>query len=246
MRKSKYLVLSSFYFNFNDNLSKIIKINELFKNQNILDLSRFDKLKIIEKSVFSIDYDLNFIYLPKNIEIIDNFAFYKNQIQILNLSNCINLKIINEDVFLKNQIKHLKLPENIEIIGYNAFSENQIKILDLSNYIKLKYIEDISFSYNQIKQLKLPQNIEIIKRYAFEKNEIKILDLSNYIKLKQIEIYAFLYNPLTEIKILDDITIEYNNDKDDIWNTFAKYYNNNGKISGDYKYENDRWKWYSL
>ena len=246
MRNSKYLILSSFYFDFNDDLTEITNVKKSFKKQTILDLYRYNDFKIIKKRVFSIDYNLNFIYLPKNIEIIDNFAFYKNQIQILNLSNCINLKIINEDVFFKNQIKHLKLPENIEIIGYNAFSVNQIKILDLSNYIKLKYIEDISFSYNQIKQLKLPQNIEIIKRYAFEKNEIKILDLSNYIKLKQIEIYAFLYNPLTEIKILDDITIEYNNDKDDMWNKFAKYYNKNNKKAGDYKLENNEWQWYPL
>jgi hypothetical protein len=140
----------------------------------------------------------------------------------------------------------LKLPKNIKEIYDSTFAYNQIEILDLSNCINLKNIGIYAFEENQIKQLKLPQNIEIIKRYAFEKNEIKILDLSNYIKLKQIEIYAFLYNPLTEIKILDDITIEYNNDKDDMWNKFAKYYNKNNKKAGDYKLENNEWKWYPL
>ena len=30
-----------------------------------------------------------------------------------------------------------------------------------------------------------------------------------------------------------------------MWNNFAKYYDKNEK-TGDYKYENDKWKWYPL
>jgi len=249
MIKSKYLVMSSFYFKFDKNLSKIIEINKLFKNQNILDLSRFDKLKIIEKSVFSIDYDLNFIYLPKNIEIIDNFAFYKNQIQILDLSNCINLNIISKCAFEYNQIKQLKLPKNIELIEYHAFENNQIKSLDLSNCINLNIIKSWAFESNKIKQLKLPKNIEEIKYSSFEDNQIESLDLSNYTKLKRIRDNAFAENPLNEIKILDNINVDYYNYidyKDDLWNKFAKYYNDNNKKEGDYKLENNQWQWYPL
>ena len=203
MRKSNYLVLSSFYFNFNDNLSKIIKINELFKKQNILDLFRFDKIKIIKK--INYENNINFIYLPQSIEIIDDESFESNQIKILDLSNCINLKAIGYLSFWDNQIKQLKLPKNIEIIEYSAFENNQIESLDLSNYIKLKYIK----------------------------------------------YYAFSENPLTEIKILNNININYEPNVDwkyygDVWNKFVKYYNDNGKKSGDYKYENDEWKWYLL
>jgi len=161
MRNSKYLILSSFYFDFNDDLTEITNVKKSFKKQTILDLYRYNDFKIIKKSVFSIDYNLNFIYLPKNIEIIDNFAFYKNQIQILNLSNCINLKIINEDVFLKNQIKHLKLPKNIEIIEWCAFMNNQIKSLDLSNYTKLKYIMANAFAENPLNEIKILDNINV-------------------------------------------------------------------------------------
>ena len=61
MRKSKYLVLSSFYFNFNDDLSEIKEIKELFENQNILDLFRFDKIKIIIAEEFSKHENFNFV-----------------------------------------------------------------------------------------------------------------------------------------------------------------------------------------
>jgi len=295
MRKSKYLILSSFYFNFNDNLSKIIKINELFKKQNILDLFRFDKIKIIIAEEFSKHENFNFIYLPVSIEKINEYAFWNCKIQILDLSNCINLKNIERSAFYKNQIKQLKLPENIEIINSFSFYENQIKILDLSNCIKLKNIRNSAFCKNQIKHLKLPKNIEKIELCAFMNNQIQILDLSNCINLKNIGIYAFeenqikqlklpknieeIYkgafrnnkiesidllnctklkyiflniffnNPLNEIKILDNVIIEYNNYaeyKDDMWNKFAIYYNDNNKKEGDYKLENDEWKWYPL
>ena len=80
-------------------------------------------------------------------------------------------------------------------------------------------------------------------------NQIQILDLSNCIKLKNIEKHAFAENPLNEIKILDNINVDYYNYtdyKDDLWNKFAKYYNDNNKKEGDYKLENNKWQWYPL
>ena len=150
MRKSKYLVLSSFYFNFNDDLSEIKEIKELFENQNILDLFRFDKIKIIIAEEFSKHENFNFIYLPVSIEKIDEYAFWNCKIQILDLSNCINLKNIERSVFYKNQIKYLKLPQTIENINNFVFENNQIKSLELSQYIHLKYIGEYSFGSNQI------------------------------------------------------------------------------------------------
>ena len=200
MKKSKYLVLSSFYFDFNDDLTEIKEIKALFENQNILDIFRFDKIKSIKKSQF-MKKKLNFIYLSKNIEKIENEAFDKNQIEILDLSNCINLK----------------------------------------------FIESWSFWNNQIKQLKLPKNIREISRDTFAYNQIEILDLSNCINLKVINENAFKKNPLNEIKILDNINIEYYKYlKNDLWNKFVKYYNDNKMKSGDYKLENNEWKWYPL
>ena len=102
MIKSNYLILSGLYFDFNDDLTEIKEIKALFENQNILDIFRFDKIKSIKKSQF-MKKKLNFIYLSKNIEKIENEAFDKNQIEILDLSNCINLKFIESWSFWNNQ-----------------------------------------------------------------------------------------------------------------------------------------------
>ena len=74
MRKSKYLILSEFYFNFNDDLSEIKEIKSLSKNQNILDLFRFDKLISIKENQFMKNF-FNFIYLPQSIKIINSNSY---------------------------------------------------------------------------------------------------------------------------------------------------------------------------
>ena len=158
MRTRKCLILSPLFLIFNNDLSEITNVKESFKNQNILDLFRFDKIKSITEYKFN-GYNINFVYLPKNIEKIEYCAFYKNQIQILDLSNCIKLKNIREAAFRENQIKHLKLPKNIEKIEWCAFVYNQIEILDLSNCIKLKHIVFDAFSSNPLNEIKILDNV---------------------------------------------------------------------------------------
>jgi len=247
MRKSKYLIINSFYFDFNDDLSEITNVKELFKNQNILDIFRFDKLISIKENQF-MNKNINFIYLPKNIEKINFCAFDDNQIESLDLSNCINLKVIGYGAFANNQIKQLKLPDSIKLIDVSAFSSNKIEILDISNCTNLNNIKFGVMRYNKIKQLKLPKNIMTIEENAFETNEIEILDLLEYNQLKNIFFYAFSSNPIKEVKILDNIEIEYDIDyyKNDMWNNFAKYYDKNEKKAGDYKYIYNKWQWYPL
>ena len=246
MRKSKYLILNSFYFEFNDGLTYIIR-KELLRKQNILDLERFNKCTEIPDRFAYLN--LNFIYLPVNVISIEFVSFSNNQIQILDLSNRKYLIELGICSFQCNQIKCLRLPQNIEIIKEGTFLENQIQSLNLSNYKKLKYIEKDSFSYNQIKQLKLSINIIKIEENSFKHNQIEKLDLSIYIKLKKIYKHAFSENPLNEIKILDNVLLEYDEYfyfLKDPWNTFTKYYNDNKMKSGDYKYNNNEWKWYPL
>ena len=164
MRKSKYLILNNFYFNFDDDLTDIINVKKLFKNQNILDLERFNDLKIIEERKFE-GHNLNFIYLSINIEEIEWSAFIYNQIEILDLSNCINLKVINETAFKENQIKHLKLPKNIETLSFASFAYNKIQNLDLSNCIKLKEINSNVFYENPLTEIKILNDIDINYSY---------------------------------------------------------------------------------
>jgi hypothetical protein len=99
--------------------------------------------------------------LPKNIREISRDTFAYNQIESLDLSNCIKLRIIKPLAFMNNQIKQLRLTKNIKIIDAYAFESNKIKILDLSNCVKLKKIKWCAFSINPLKEIKILGNIEI-------------------------------------------------------------------------------------
>jgi|GEM_PF-752695 len=151
MRKSKYLVLNSFYFDFNNDLSEIKEIKALFENQNILDLFRFDKLISIKESQF-MKKKINFIYLSKNIETINEDAFQGNQIKILDLSNCIKLKHIVFDAFSSNPLNEIKILGDIEL-KYDLDDHNIwnrfVKYYNKNN----KYITKLKYEIKKINDI---------------------------------------------------------------------------------------------
>ena len=89
-------------------------------------------------------------------------AFEDNKIEDLDISNCINLKIINDSSFYKNKIKNLKLPNSIEKIGICSFTYNNIENLDLSNCNSLRNIALNAFLHNQLQEIKILENIKIV------------------------------------------------------------------------------------
>ena len=125
------------------------------------------KIKNIRAGDFT-ENQIKHLKLPKNIEEIYSYAFKNNQIESLDLSNCINLNIINEWAFKSNQIKQLKLPKNIEIIEYSAFENNQIESLDLLQCTTLNYITYLAFSNNPLQEIKILDNIDAKTLYSTE------------------------------------------------------------------------------
>jgi len=172
-----------------------------------------------------------------------------NEQNILDLERFNDMNFIRKDIFENLNLNFVFLPISIEAIDISSFFQNNIQALDLSNCINLNIIMGWAFGKNQIKQLKLPKNIEMMSMEAFGKNQIKLLDLSNCINLKVIYDNTFAGNPLKEIKILNNINVEFTNNLknfNDLWYDFAKYYNKNKKKAGNYKLENNEWKWYPL
>jgi hypothetical protein len=274
MRKSKYLVLNSLYFDFNDDLTEITNVKKSFEKQNILDLLRFDKITIIKKQQFdgeSINSICNFVFFNENIRLIDSgsfsnsniiyvnfsncinlreikyYAFGINNIKIVDVSNCINFKAFCDCSFFRNKIKRLKLNKNILIIEQRAFLENEIIKLDLSQCDSLSTINFSSFEQNKIKELELHKNIKEISRDAFAYNKIKLLDLTKSREIIEIEKRAFSYNDLQEIRILDHVLITFDeSDLGDRWHTFIKFYHINKGRGGIYTYNKPLWKWHPL
>jgi len=141
MQKSKYLILSSLYFDFETDEESIELKNtykDFFRNQNVFDLLRFNN--IINVELFSIEYEtLNFIYCPNSIIKINNndiliYSANRYNIKYINFSNC----------------------KKLQKISGSAFMNNNINIIDLSNCNNLEKLGTIIVLYGcNIKKLKL-------------------------------------------------------------------------------------------
>jgi len=211
----------------------------LNESDDVLNSQTYDETYYDEKS--------KTVEIPENYKIIEKYVFAKKRIDELDLSQNTNLEEIRYGAFSQCGIKNLKLPSSIMIIGEHSFEFNKIQKIDLSNCTKLKKILADAFLANLITDIKLPINIKSLTFYVFAKNQIKLLDLSSYKYLYEMDFNVFLDNPLEEIKILKNLKIPYDKMYEkDPWNKFVKYYNENDKKSGDYKYENDEWAWYPL
>ena len=105
---------------------------------------------------------IKFLKLPDSLEEIGLSTFEDNKIEDLDISNCKNLKIVNDSSFYKNKIKNLKLPDSIEKIGICSFTYNNIENLDLSNCNNLRNIALNAFLHNQLQEIKILENIKIV------------------------------------------------------------------------------------
>ncbi len=139
MKKSRYLILNSFYFDFNDDLTEITNVKELFKKQNILDIQRFEKIKyIIQFSFFK--QNINFIYFPQNIKEVRWDSLENNFVKYVNFFNCKKINYIRNNSFKNNQIKFMYLSncKNLKEINFGAFLNNPLKRIKISNNVLIE------------------------------------------------------------------------------------------------------------
>jgi len=160
MRKSNYLILSPLFLIFNDDLTKLNDTKESSQlSIYVLDLERFDNLKIIESDLFC--FNCTVLYLPNNVENIKTRAFTNFEFVYSNIYKCKQITYINQEIFYNNKIKQLKLPDNIISLSPWAFKQNNIERLDFRNCKNLKNIELGCFSENPLKLIIIPNDIDI-------------------------------------------------------------------------------------
>lgn len=94
-----------------------------------------DGVKVIGKSAFQYQYDLNKVILPDTVTVIDDYAFYNSHLMLIDL------------------------PKNVTQIGEEAFDGTYIETLDISN---VKSIGDGAFCYSGIKELKFSEGMTVI------------------------------------------------------------------------------------
>ena len=131
------------------------------------------------KKISSVNFNL-----LKDLELIDQYAFYDNLMLDLDLTNT-KVKKIGQYAFNKcDQIEKVKLPKTLERIEQWAFRGKKIVTVDFSKCENLSYIGRYAFSFSPISGE---------------------LDLSNT-KITTIEGEGFAYNRFTKIKLPSTLT----------------------------------------
>ncbi len=144
------------------------------------------------------------VVLPSTLTNIGNKAFYKNDIDTIDLSNCSNLERIGHRAFKSNAIDTLILSTGTSLIciGGEAFYDNNIDTVSLTNFSALITIGENAFSENNITSFTLPANTNSDFNYWIDANDNHlsggtiVTDLTTYY-------YTNMYYTLTD----DDVVV---------------------------------------
>ncbi|MEL3905972.1 MAG: leucine-rich repeat protein [Treponema sp.] len=114
--------------------------------------------------------NLKNIHLPQSLIDIYEKAFYASGLTSIDFSNCVNLTIIDEKLFMEcEDLKTVILPPNLTIIGKQAFQLcKNLENVDFSHCKKPLLIGESSFPHcDRLVNLVLPQSLIAINNAAF-------------------------------------------------------------------------------
>ncbi len=138
--------------------------------------------------------------VPKSVERIESYAFYKNNLSSLILPK--DLKTIGAYAVTKNKLTAINLPNSIVEIGDYAFHDNRIEQLAIPT--ALTTVGKWSFSSNNLSFVDIPSGVITIDEYAFYGNDLTKINIPNsVIAIKE---GSFLENGLKEITISATVT----------------------------------------
>lgn len=212
--KNLYLT-ASFIYNLNEigeycfsdvNIAKEIIINKntkLSKNSfyrakgvNKVRIENNFNSNIIPHSCFSYS-SLVEIYLPKQITIIDDFAFSHSCLEKINSKYITEIKSY---AFKNSLLKEFKFTNNLKELGNFSFLNCiYLNKISFSKDCKITEIGQGCFDSSNISgTLSLPNNIEIINSSAFRKTKINKIIFND--KLKTIYANAFKFTKIRKLK----------------------------------------------
>jgi len=145
----------------------------------------------VRNQVFK-DISINKLVLPSSLHTIGQSSFENSDIQILDISNALNLTVINQNAFNNNNFENIYFPKNnnIKFIYSGAFANNtNLKFVDfgdISNNTQIQ-AENVFNNTPNFNNVLLPKNINLSEQgigfslqFSQEQLLISINDLLDY------------------------------------------------------------------
>lgn len=175
---------------------------------NTLDLSHMTGLKKIGKEAFlgnvGFKSGLDFSN-SKNLEIIEEKAFYGMVLYYINFSGLSKLRNIGDNAFWGNKARDINFNGciNLREFGKYSFAFCRPSTLNLSHLINLEKIDDGAFANNRISGVNFSNltKLKSIGDYAFasQENMLTYLDFSGLVSLESIGENAFRFNKVEKV-----------------------------------------------
>ena len=162
---------------------------------------------ILGSNVFSNDYSLKYVFLPKNLKNIPSSCFYENR-ALSSIELPSTLEVINSSAFQNcYSLDHLHLPNILKSIGSNAFYYcYSLSDINLPNTLETLGSSAFAYCYN-LQEMSLPNSITSLGNSVFQSCiNLKEITLPNNINnIPQ----SFLNgcNSLLEVNIPDSVEI---------------------------------------
>jgi len=139
--------------------------------------------------------------LPDSVRFIGDYAFAKNQLSSVTLTNVME---IGAFAFMENKLSSIEWPKFIRVIPGMAFAKNQLASIVIPSSVR--GIGVGAFGGNRLTEITIPENVTNIGDCAFAANMISKLTFSNSGNLKSIGIAAFSRNNLKSVVLPEGLT----------------------------------------
>lgn len=146
-------------------LSKKLSYLSGFRANNIKEIVLPPELDTLGIMAFAFN-DLKEVNLPGKVKVIEDAAFFKNQIERIEWSEL--LVQIGAKAFQQNDLLEVILPKKVQVLGAQAFCDNKIAKLQLPK--SLEYIGAACFKNNQLSMVAIPSQVTFIGEDAFSGN----------------------------------------------------------------------------
>lgn len=250
-----------------NNTSITIIDNYFAISKGIISVVIPDSITYIGQNAFENNH-LTSVVIPDSVTYIGQNAFFQNNLSFVKISNTLTFiedgpllprEEIYSGVFANNNLVTIDLPDTILKIGIGAFANNKLTSIIIPNSVTT--IGEGAFINNNLDSIIIPSSVTYIGEGAFENNRLTSILIPD--SVTTIDKHAFSKNNLTSITIGGNVNIldaisptpagsvswsTFNEDGSiippviDNYVLFREFYNNSGKKSGTYIFDNNLWK----
>lgn len=121
---------------------------------------------------------------------------------------CDGIEKINENVFNKSSVKHIRLPKTLKVIMDSAFQDSSLISADLSKTQLTKINTSVFSGCDSLKEVKLPKTLTSIRYSSFEGTK-SLKEITIPSKVESIMNQAFLNSGIIKVKFENNSHLKY-------------------------------------